>query len=139
MSTVKTITRVFDSASLPLAITQRVLEDDSASKSPPLLPGAGQAQNRRLPPSDLTSFEPPPSPITAYYVECDAYHFVGVGDLSSHEISGCGDPRGGTTAIYPTISECQRALDALTLQPIPYGPNYVKGLYSDYTRSKDDF
>jgi hypothetical protein len=37
------------------------------------------------------------------------------------------------------ISECQRALDALTLQPIPYDPNYVEGLYSNYTRSDDDF
>jgi hypothetical protein len=88
---------------------------------------------------DLTSFEPPPSPTPAYYVECNAYHFVGVGDLSSDEISRCGDPRGGTAAIYPTISECQRALDALTLQPIPYDPNYVEGLYSDYARSEDDF
>jgi hypothetical protein len=37
------------------------------------------------------------------------------------------------------ISECQRALDALTLHPTPYDPNYVEGLYSEYTCSGDDF
>jgi hypothetical protein len=31
------------------------------------------------------------------------------------------------------ISECERALDALTLQPTPYDPDYVEVLYSDYT------
>jgi hypothetical protein len=46
--------------------------------------------------------------------------------------------RGGTTAIYPTISECEQALNALTLQPMPYDPDYVKGLYSDYTCSDND-
>jgi hypothetical protein len=83
--------------------------------------------------------DPPPSPTTAYCIECDAYHFVGTGDFSSHEIAGSEDPRGGgTAAIYPTISECERALNALTLQPTPYDPNYVEGLYSDYTCSDDD-
>jgi hypothetical protein len=69
----------------------------------------------------------------------NAYHFVGSRDFSSHEIFGCEDPRGGTAAIYLTVSECQRALDALILQPTPYDPNYVEGLYSDYTCSDDDF
>jgi hypothetical protein len=55
--------------------------------------------------------DPPPSPTTAYCADCDAYHFVGAGDFSSHEIAGCEDPRGGTAAVYPTISECERALD----------------------------
>jgi hypothetical protein len=82
--------------------------------------------------------DPPPSPTTAYCVECDAYHFVGAGDFSSHEIAGCEDPRGGTAAIYPTISECERALNALKLHPTPYDPDYVEGLYSDYTCSNDD-
>jgi hypothetical protein len=80
----------------------------------------------------------PPSPTTAYCVECDAYYFVGARDFSSHKIAGCEDPRGGTAAIYPTISKCERALNALTLCPMPYDPNYVKGLYSDYTCSDDD-
>jgi hypothetical protein len=31
--------------------------------------------------------DPPPSPTTAYCIDCDAYHFVGTGDFSSHEIS----------------------------------------------------
>jgi hypothetical protein len=82
--------------------------------------------------------DPPPSLNTAYCVECDAYHFVGAGDFSSHKIAGCEDPRGGTAAIYPMISECKRALNALTLRPTPYDPDYVEGLYSDYTCSDDD-
>jgi hypothetical protein len=80
----------------------------------------------------------PPSPTTAYCVECDAYHFVGTGDFSPHEIAGCEDPRGGTAAIYPTISECERALNAITLQPTPYDPDYIEGLYSNYTCSDDN-
>jgi hypothetical protein len=63
---------------------------------------------------------------------------VGAGDFSSHEIAGCEDPRGGIVAVYPTISECERALNALTLRPTPYDPDYVEGLYSDYTCSDDD-
>jgi hypothetical protein len=63
---------------------------------------------------------------------------VGAGDFSSHEITGCEDPQGGITAIYPTISECERALNALTLRPTPYDPDYVEGLYSDYTCSDND-
>jgi hypothetical protein len=82
--------------------------------------------------------DPPPSPTTAYCVDCDAYHYVGAGDFSSHEIAGCEDPRGGTAAVYPTISECDRALNALTLHTAPYDPDYVEGLYSDYTCSDDD-
>jgi hypothetical protein len=63
---------------------------------------------------------------------------VGAGDFSLHEIAGCEDPRGGTAATYPTISECDRALNALTLRTAPYDPDYVEGLYSDYTCSDDD-
>jgi hypothetical protein len=72
--------------------------------------------------------DPPPSPTTAYYVDCDVYHFVGAGDFSSHEIAGCEDPRGGTTAVYPMISEYERALNALMLRTTPYDPDYVEGL-----------
>jgi hypothetical protein len=82
--------------------------------------------------------DPPPSPTTAYCVECDAYHFVGSRDFSTHEITGREDPRGGTAAIYLTNSECEWALKALTLQPTPYDPDYVEGLYLDYTCSDDD-
>jgi hypothetical protein len=82
--------------------------------------------------------DPPPSPTIAYCVDCDAYHYVGAGNFSSHEIVGCEDPRGGTAAVYPTISECDRALNALTLRTAPYDPDYVEGLYSDYTCSDDD-
>jgi hypothetical protein len=82
--------------------------------------------------------DPPPSPTTTYCVDCDAYHYVGAGDFSSHEIAGCEDPRGGTAAVYPMISECDRALNALTLRTAPYDPDYVERLYSDYTCSDDD-
>jgi hypothetical protein len=85
--------------------------------------------------------DPPPSPTTAYCVNCDAYHYVGTRDFSSHEIVGCEDPRGGgggTAAVYPMISECERALNALTLHTAPYDPDYVEGLYSDYTCSDND-
>jgi hypothetical protein len=108
-----------------------------------IIPLAPSEEEPRLETSALSvgsnDFEdPPPSPTTAYYVNFDAYHYVGVGDFLSHEIAGCEDPRGGTAAIYPTISECERALNALTLRPTPYDPDYVKGLYSDYTCSDDD-
>jgi hypothetical protein len=36
------------------------------------------------------------------------------------------------------ISECKRGLNALTLHTTPYDPDYVEGLYSDYTCSDDD-
>jgi hypothetical protein len=71
--------------------------------------------------------DPPPSPTTAYCVDCDAYHYVGAGDFSSLEIASYEDPRGGTAAVYPMISKCDRALNALTLRTTPYDPDYVKG------------
>jgi hypothetical protein len=64
---------------------------------------------------------------------------VGDGDFSLHKIASYEDPRGGTAVVYTTISECEQALNALTLQPAPYDLNYVEGLYSDYTCSNDDF
>jgi hypothetical protein len=51
--------------------------------------------------------DPPPSPTTAYYIDCDAYHYVGAGDFSFHEIAGCEDPRGArqlSTRQYPSAS-----------------------------------
>jgi hypothetical protein len=54
--------------------------------------------------------DPPPSPTTAYCVDCDAYHYVGAGYFSSHEIAGCEDPREGGGALqlstrrYPSAS-----------------------------------
>jgi hypothetical protein len=82
--------------------------------------------------------DPPPSPTTVYCIDCDVYHYVGAGDFSSHEIAGYEDPRGGTAADYPTISECEQALNALTLCTAPYDPDYVEGLYLDYTCSDND-
>jgi hypothetical protein len=63
---------------------------------------------------------------------------VGARDFSSHEITGYKDPRGGTAAVYPMISKCEQALNALTLRTTPYDPDYVEGLYSDYTCSDND-
>jgi hypothetical protein len=63
---------------------------------------------------------------------------MGIRDFSPHEITGCEDSHGGTAAIYPTISECEWALNALTLQPMHYDPDYIEGLYSDYTCSDND-
>jgi hypothetical protein len=62
--------------------------------------------------------DPPPSPTTAYCVECDAYHFVGDGDFSSHEIAGCEDPRG---ALLPST---RRYLSANRLST-PHAPTYA--------------
>jgi hypothetical protein len=45
--------------------------------------------------------EPPPSPATAYCVDCDAYHYVGTGDFSSHDIAGYEDPRGRHCSCLP--------------------------------------
>jgi hypothetical protein len=36
------------------------------------------------------------------------------------------------------ISEYERALNALTLRTAPYDPDYIEGLYSNYTCSDDD-
>jgi hypothetical protein len=44
--------------------------------------------------------DPPPSPTTAYCADCDAYHYVGAGDFSPHEIAGYEDPRGGARQLY---------------------------------------
>jgi hypothetical protein len=106
----------------------------------PLAPLEEEPRLEELTPSvGSNGFEdPPPSPTTAYCIDCDAYHYVGAGDFSFHEIAGCEDPREGTAAVYPTISECERALNALMLRTAPYYPDYVKGLYSDYTCSDDD-
>jgi hypothetical protein len=114
--------------------------EGNPSTTTPLTPSEEEPRLEILTPSvGSNDFQdPPPSPTTAYCVECDAYHFVGAGDFSSYEIAGCEDPRGGTAAIYPTISKCEWALNALTLRPTSYDPDYVEGLYSDYTCSDDD-
>jgi hypothetical protein len=110
------------------------------STSAPLAPSEEEPKLKTPTPSvGSNDFEdPPPSPTIAYCVDCDAYHYVGTRDFSSHEIASCEDPRGGTAAVYPTISECDRALNALTLRTVPYDLDYVEGLYLDYTCSDDD-
>jgi hypothetical protein len=113
---------------------------DAPSTIAPLTLSEEEPRLETLTPSvGLNDFQdPPPSPTTAYCIECDAYHFVGAGDFSSHEIAGCEDPRGGIAAVYPTISKCEWALNTLTLHPTPYDLDYVEGLYSDYTCSDDN-
>jgi hypothetical protein len=134
---------VGDSASPVMTPGMPPVTESNPSATALLAPSVPLEEEPR--PKDLTpsvgsnGFEdPPPSPTTAYCVDCDAYHYVGTGDFSSHEIAGYEDPRGGTTAVYPTISECERALNALTLCTELYDPDYVEGLYSDYTCSDDD-
>jgi hypothetical protein len=55
-----------------------------------LAPSEEESRPKALTPSvGSNDFEePPPSPTTAYYVDCTAYHYVGAGDFSSHEITG---------------------------------------------------
>jgi hypothetical protein len=119
--------------------TPPVIEGNPSAVASPAPLEKGPRPNDSTPSVGSKDFEdPPPSPTTAYCVDCDAYHFVGAGDFSSHEIAGCEDPQRGTAAVYPTISECERALNALTLRTAPYDPDYVEGLYSYYTCSDDD-
>jgi hypothetical protein len=119
--------------------TSPVAEGNPSATTPPIPLEEEPRPKDSTPSVGSNDFEdPPPSPTTAYYADCDVYHFVGAGDFSSHEIAGCEDPRGGTAAVYPTISECERALNALMLHTTPYDPDYVEGLYSDYTCSDDD-
>jgi hypothetical protein len=114
--------------------------EGNPSTTIPLVSSEEEPRMKLLTPSvGSNDFEDPrPSPTTAYCIDCNAYHYVGTGDFSSHEIAGCEDPRGGTAAVYPTISDCERALNALMLRTVPYDPDYVERLYSDYTCSDDD-
>jgi hypothetical protein len=100
-----------------LLMTETTAVGGKPSTNAPLASSEGGPKLKTSNPSvGSNDFEdPPPSPTTAYCVDYDAYHYVGAGDFSSHEIVGCEDPRGGTVAVYPTISECDRALNALTL------------------------
>jgi hypothetical protein len=119
--------------------TLPVTEGNPSVTAPPTPLEEKQRPKDSTPSVGSNDFEaPPPSPTPAYCTDCNAYQFVGAGDFSSHEIAGCEDPRGGTAAVYLTISECERALNALTLRTTPYDPDYVEGLYSDYTCSDDD-
>jgi hypothetical protein len=131
---------VSDSAPPAVVPSMSPVIETNPSTTIPLAPSEEQPRLKILTPSvGSNDFEdPPPSPTTAYGIDYDAYHYVGAGDFSSHEIAGCEDPRGGTAAVYLTISECKRALNALMLCTAPYDPDYVEGLYSDYTCSDDD-
>jgi hypothetical protein len=119
--------------------TPPVIEGNPSAIAPLAPLGRKPRPNDSTPSVGSNDFkDPPPSPTTAYCADCDAYHFVGAGDFLSHEIAGCEDPQVGTAAVYPTISECKQALNALTLRTTPYDPDYVEGLYSDYICSDDD-
>jgi hypothetical protein len=131
---------VSDSAPPAAAPSTSLVIEGNPSTTIPLAPSEEEPRLKISTPSvGSNDFEdPPPSPTTTYCVDCDAYHYVGAGDFLSHEIADIEDPRGGTATVYPTISECERALNALTLRTAPYDPDYVEGLYSDYTCSDDN-
>jgi hypothetical protein len=61
------------------------------STTMPLVPSEEEPRLETLTPSvGSNDFQdPPPSPTTAYCIECDAYHFMGARDFSSYEIVGC--------------------------------------------------
>jgi hypothetical protein len=140
ISMTDSVTPTADVAAPPSVVRQPIVEDTPSPTSLPALAEMDPALESSTPSVGSNDFQdPPPSATTAYCTDCDAYHFGGTRDLSSHEISGCDDPRGCTAAIYPTISESERALDSLMLQPAPHDPDYVEGLYSEYTCSDDDF
>jgi hypothetical protein len=103
---------VGDSTSPASAPSAAPVIEGNPSAITPLAPSEEEPRLETLTPSvGSNDFEdPPPSPTTAYCVDCDAYHYVGARDFLSHKIAGCEDPRGGTAAIYPMISECEWAL-----------------------------
>jgi hypothetical protein len=80
--------------------------EDAPSTIVPLAPSEEEPRLETSTPSvGSNDFQDPPSsPTTAYCVECNAYHFMGAEDFSSHEIAGCEDPRRGIAVVYPTIS-----------------------------------
>jgi hypothetical protein len=119
--------------------TSPVTKGNPSATAPPVLLEEEPRPKDSTPSVGSNDFKaPPPSRTTTYCADCDAYDFVGADDFSSHEIAGYEDPRGGTAAVYPTISECERALNALTLRTTPYDPDYIEGPYSDYTCSDDN-
>jgi hypothetical protein len=140
---ISTIDRTTSAADLviPLTeVTQLMVENTPSSTPLPTSAKADPILESSSPSVGSNNFQDsPPSPIAAYCIDCDTYHFVGDGDFSLHKIAGCEDPRGGTAVVYPTISECERVLNALMLQPAPYDPDYVEGLYSYYTCLDDEF
>jgi hypothetical protein len=131
---------ISDSAPPAMALSTSPVIEGNPSTTIPLAPSKEEPRLKiSTPLVGLNDFEdPPPSPTTAYCVDCDVYHYMGTEDFSSHEIASYEDPRGGTAAVYPMISECGRALNTLMLRTAPYDPNYVERLYSDYTCSDND-
>jgi hypothetical protein len=92
-----------ESAPLVAKTTTSPAVGGELSASPLLAPSEEEPNLKTSTPSvGSNDFEdPPPSPTTAYCVDCDAYHYVGAGDFSSHEIAGCEDPRGGHSSCLP--------------------------------------
>jgi hypothetical protein len=92
--------------SAPLAAdpsTPLAIRGAPSTTMPPMPPEEDPRLETSAPSVGSNDFQdPPPSPTTAYCVECDTYHFVGTGDFSSHEITGCEDPRG---ALLPSTRQ----------------------------------
>jgi hypothetical protein len=88
---------ISESAPLVAEMTKPPAIGGKPRTSAPLAPSEEEPKLKTSTPSvGSNNFEdPPPSPTTAYCVDCDAYHYVGTGDFSSHEIAGCEDPREG--------------------------------------------
>jgi hypothetical protein len=102
-----------------------------------LAPSEEESQLRTLTPSVRSNdFEdPPPPPTTTYCIDCDAYHYVGVGDFSSHEIVGSEDPRGAlqlSTRRYPSASRLSTP-SRFVLHPMT--PTISRG-YTQTTRAR---
>jgi hypothetical protein len=124
----------------PIAVVMKIVVESTTSSSTP-----NHCNLQKSTPlsllvgSSIDCESPPPSPTTAYCVECNAYHYVGPRDFSLHEISGCNDPRGRSAATYPTVSECGRALNDFVTHSTLYGSvKYNSSLYSDVSCSDDD-
>jgi hypothetical protein len=81
---------ISDSMLLAVAPSASPAIEGNPSTTMPLAPSEEEPRLETLTPSvGSNDFEdPPPSPTTTYCVDCDAYHYVGVRDFSSHEITG---------------------------------------------------
>jgi hypothetical protein len=88
--------------------TPPVIEGNPSAIAPPTPMEKGPRPNDSTPSVGSNDFkDPSPSPTTAYYADCDAYHFVGAGDFSSHEIAAVkilGEALQLSTRRYPSAS-----------------------------------
>jgi hypothetical protein len=68
--------------------TPRAVEKTPSTRTPPTSAEVDPTLKASTPSVGLNDFQDlPPSPTTAYCIECDAYHFMGIGDFSPPEIA----------------------------------------------------